>query len=713
MTKGLTVAGSILGTVQYMSPEQLQGKSVDARSDLFSFGCVLYELLTGKRAFDGENPASVIAAVLERDPAPLEISPPLDRVVEHCLAKDPDRRFQTAIDLKTALNWAVEQMPQLGKPPRRWWIGGAAAVLALGLVGGWAASRVSIPAPAEEHLLHFQITPPKGPASHLAEVPSLSMSPDGRFLTYGASVNGRVGLWLHPLDGSADRLLTELASAAEPFWSPDSKSVGWITFGQLWRADLSGGEPVAICRGVGTFGDAPVWAADGRILFGSTRGLMQVADSGGTPALLTKVDASLREIRHFHPQLLPDGHLLYWAMSEKAENSALYVIRRSDPSKRTLVTRSTGPFIYAPGGDGKNYILSLNGQALVAREFNLKKLTLGPPRTLLNQPASMLQPAAASLGGALLYAGGSNASRLMWLDRAGKTLEVLSEADRQATVRISPDGKRFVTVRGQYPEVRGNDVWLMSLERHVLSLFVPAVRELTPLARDSNYWSALWSPDSGTVLLDRGRFVFRKAIAASGEGERIAEWPALRRLCDWSRDGRYLLYETSDPETRRDLWVAPVTPDGRLAEGVQPKPYLHGPFAEWHGRFSPDVRWVAYQSDETGRDEIYLASFPDAKRRLQVTSDGGTFPEWGPDGHELFYISGDGMLTVVGLKSGPEGLEPSAPQRLFPVAADFYFANPYEVSPDGKRILLNQGEQNRELHVVVNWPLLLRGQAAQ
>jgi Tol biopolymer transport system component len=156
-----------------------------------------------------------------------------------------------------------------------------------------------------------------------------------------------------------------------------------------------------------------------------------------------------------------------------------------------------------------------------------------------------------------------------------------------------------------------------------------------------------------------------------------------------------------------------VTPDGRLADGAQPKPYLHGPFAEWQGRFSPDVRWVAYQSDETGRDEIYLASFPDSKRRLQVTSDGGTFPEWGPDGHELFYISGDGMLTVVGLKSGPEGPEPSAPQRLFPVAAHFYFANPYEVSPDGKRILVNQREQNREVHVVVNWPLLLRGQAVQ
>jgi predicted Ser/Thr protein kinase len=211
VTKGLTVAGSILGTAQYMAPEQLQSKPVDARSDLFSFGCVLYEMLTGKRAFEGENPASVIAAVLEREPAPLEISPPLDRVVERCLAKDPDRRFQNAIDLKTALNWALEQTPVAKSATRRWWMAGMAAALALGLgLGSWMVSRIGRPA-AEERLLHFQITPPKGPASYFVLGPALSVSPDGRFVTYKASVNGRTGIWLHPLDGSADRLLVDNA----------------------------------------------------------------------------------------------------------------------------------------------------------------------------------------------------------------------------------------------------------------------------------------------------------------------------------------------------------------------------------------------------------------------------------------------------------------------------------------------------------------------
>jgi serine/threonine protein kinase len=430
VTKGLTVAGSILGTVQHMSPEQLQGRPVDARSDLFSFGCVLYELLTGKRAFEGENPASVIAAVLEREPAPLEISPPFDRVVERCLAKDPDRRFQTAIDLKTALNWALEQAPVATSAARRWWIGGMAAALALVFAAGWVVSRIGKPV-AEERLLHFQITPPKGNPSYFDSSSGLSVSPDGRFVTYKASVNGRSSIWLHPLDGSPDRLLVDNAdnlNAGAPFWSPDGKSVGWTAGGQLWRTDLSGGTPVVLCR-AGNAGP-PVWTTDGRILFAESGGLMQVPESGGTPTPLTKVDASRGETRHTFPQLLPAGRLLYFALNVKAENSAIYAAPLSDASKRVLVTRSPGRALYAPGGNGKDYLLIESEQSLVAREFDIGKLTLGPPRTLVSQ-VRWFSPAAAAVspGGILLYAGGSNARRFMWLDRAGKSLEVFSPPD--------------------------------------------------------------------------------------------------------------------------------------------------------------------------------------------------------------------------------------------------------------------------------------------
>ncbi|HWU39893.1 MAG TPA: hypothetical protein VN203_19760, partial [Candidatus Acidoferrum sp.] len=447
--------------------------------------------------------------------------------------------------------------------------------------------------------------------------------------------------------------------------------------------------------------------------FTGSGGLMQIPESGGAPTPLTQVDASLGERGHF-PQLLPGGLLLYFASNGKPENGAIYAAPLSTPSKRVLVTRSSGPALYAPGGDGKDYLLTVREQSLVAREFDIRELTLvGSAHTVVTQVGSLRGPeAAVSPGGLLLYSGGPGASRFVWVDRAGKTIEAVSEPNRYVGFRLSPNGKHFVAVRGA---ASPTDLWLMDVERHVLSLFAPSLPTGT-------LEPPVWSSDDRTVLFNaQGRSViYRKAVADSGEGERVMEWPEavggrVRRLCDWSRDGRFLLYETEDLETRRDLWFAPVTPEGRLAEGVQPKPYMRGPFAEWHGRFSPEPnpRWVAYESDETGRDEIYVASFPDAKRRLQVTSGGGSFPQWGPDGRELFYLSGDGMLSVVGLKNGSEGLEASSPQALFPLTAISAIASPYEVSPDGKRILVNQAERNTQLDVVVNWPLLLRGQAAQ
>lgn len=282
----------------------------------------------------------------------------------------------------------------------------------------------------------------------------------------------------------------------------------------------------------------------------------------------------------------------------------------------------------------------------------------------------------------LLYGAGPNASHLRWLSREGQVLEVLIESDKTA-FRLSPDGKRIVEVRTRGFGPSPYELWLTDLERHVFSLFMPA----GSAPSDAVGSAALWSSDGRRVLFTKGGAIFRKDIADSGPGDRVAQWPAPRRLCDWSRDGRYVLYESFDPETERDLWVAQLTPDGQPVQGIEPKPYLRGPSSEWHGRFSPEPNpgWVAYESDETGRSEVYIASFPDARRRLQVTSGGGTFPQWGPDGHELFYISGDGMLTVVGLKDGAGGLVPSSPRQLFSLTARTYIASPFEVSPDGKR----------------------------
>jgi dipeptidyl aminopeptidase/acylaminoacyl peptidase len=470
--------------------------------------------------------------------------------------------------------------------------------------------------------------------------------------------------------------------------------------------DLSGGAPVALCRAAGA--PTPVWTADGRILFGGQQGLMQIPESGGTATPLTKPDTSLGEIGHVFPQLLPGGHLLYFAVNVKSDQGAIYTAPLSDPSKRVLVARSPVPALYTSGGDGKEYLLMLPEQSVVAREFDSKKLTLGPARTLVSQALSNPQPFTVSAS-TLLSAAGPNASHLRWLSRDGQVLEVLSEADRRNAFRLSPDGKRIVEVRTRGFGPSPNELWLTDLERHVFSLFMPAGSSRPDFVGSA----ALWSSDGRRVLFTKGAAIFRKDIADSGHGDRVAERPEVRRLCDWSRDGRYVLYESFDAETKRDLWVAQLTPDGHPVEGLQPKPYLRGPSSEWHGRFSPDQRWVAYDSDETGRNEVYIASFPDARRRLQVTSGGGNFPQWGPDGRELFYISGDGMLTVVGLKDVAGGIEASSPRQLFPLAARTYIASPYEVSPDGKRFLVHQAEPNTTLDVVLNWPAMLRKQAAQ
>jgi serine/threonine protein kinase len=701
LTGGLTGAGTIVGTLQYMSPEQLQGKEADARSDLFSFGCVLYEMLTGKRAFEGQNAASVIAAILEREPAPLEISPPLDRVVKRCLAKDPDQRFQSALDLKAALLWAVEQEPVV-KPARRWWMAVAATSLLLGLAAGWAIFHFQRPA-ADERVIHFQIPPPTDARSRFVNTPSLSVSPDGRYVTQQESVNGRRGLWLLSLDGSTPRLLMDNESAIFPFWSPDSRSLAWSADSKLWRLDLPGGTPVAICeRGPST--TSTIWTGDGRILFVSGfREVMQVLPSGGSPTRLMTIDPALGQI--FGLELLPKGRFLLMVQNPKSDNGTIYAMSLSHPARplRLMTSESMARFAAAP--DGRNYLMMRAGQKLVAQEFDIDTLRLiGSPHTVAEQvgsPGGSLISMGVSAGGILVYSKeAANWSRLVWLDRAGKPLGSLTEPGPYIDLRLSPDGRRIALALRE----RGSDkIWLLGAERRMLSRFTSS----PGFAR-----GPIWSPDGRIVVFHKVGAVFRKGITGSGDEQLIVQLDRSLALSptDWSGDGRSILYHAQNVETKLDLWTLPVTPDGNLVKGGQPKPYLHTPFNELNGRFSPGGNWVAYQSDETGRYEVYIASFPEPRRRLQITSGGGTFPQWGPDGSELFYISPDDKLMVVGLKVGPEGFEPSTPRELFPLSSTLY-TSVYEVAPDGKRILVNQREQNSEpIEVIVNWPALLKKQ---
>jgi predicted Ser/Thr protein kinase len=406
LTAGLTGKGHIIGTLQYMSPEQLQGKEADARSDLFSFGCVLYEMLSGKRAFEGQSTASVIAAILEREPAALNLTPPLERVIRTCSAKEPDHRFQTALDLKRNLTWALEQ-PIAAKANRRGWIAAAAATLILGAFGGWAVSHLRQPA-VDDHVIRFQIAPPEGVGisggGNLGG--GFAISPDGQTAAFIGVVKGKTSLWVRPLDATNARLIRGSEGATRPFWSPDSRSIAFSADrGTLQRVDLSQETVSKICDIPGVYWGGS-WSGDGRILFVSRDlGIFQVPALGGTPSQLTTVDRSHGEGNHVYPQVLPGGRFLYTSTSS---NGVIYAASLAEPAERVRLLANASQAWYAPGADGEDYLLWIRDRTLVAQRFNAEKLHLiGEPHSLAD-PAVMATAATGYYYTALLSGCGNS-----------------------------------------------------------------------------------------------------------------------------------------------------------------------------------------------------------------------------------------------------------------------------------------------------------------
>ena len=726
LTQGLTGEGQILGTLQYMSPEQLQGKKVDARSDLFGFGCVLYEMLSGKRAFEGQSSASVIAAILEREPAPLDTALPLGRIVKRSLAKDPDQRFQTARDLKAALTWTLEQAPGVSqsKPNRRWWIVTAAAVF-LTALGGWTVGHFR-QRPTDDRVLQLQLNPPEGARFVFSPASGIALSPDGKTAAYVASANGKAALWVQPLDGTAARPLPGTESAGGPFWSPDSRAIAFFSEsgGRLERVDLAGGAPLTICD-VPQQSRGGVWGTDGQIMFGTqASGLFRVPATGGTSVPVTMLDASRTETAHRSPQLLPGDRILYWIQAGKPENTGAYAASLAKPNERTHLLTTDNNALYARGANGKSYLLWLRrGTAtLLAQELDVSSLKLrGEPHPIARPVASVRvigqTDASVSATGLLLYSASNTLSQFTWLDRKGKPLGVVGEPAEWGPFDFSPDGRTIAATRGQ---ADGYDLWMLETERGVSSRFTfrPGI---------SNF--PVWSPDNRAIVFssdasDASRNLFRKEVTGAGIEQRVTQSPNVQLVTDWSRDGRFLLYWEIAPGTGFDLWILPVMPDGRPVPDAKPKPYLRTPFNEWNGRFSPEPnpRWVAYQSDESGRYEVYINSFPAAGGKIRISTEGGAYPEWGgavgKDGRELFYVSPDNKLMTVNLKFVRDSVEASVPHELFDLPAAEPQSSgwsPYQVTPDGNRFLVRATPQQASppLTVIVNWPALLKkGQAA-
>jgi eukaryotic-like serine/threonine-protein kinase len=694
---GLTRRSEILGTLHYMSPEQLQGKEIDARSDIFSFGCVLYEMLSGRQAFEGESAASTIAAIVEGHPADISIAPPLKRVIQTCLAKDPDRRFQNALDVKLALSWAGEQPPTPAEtPPKRRWITPLVALVVVGgFAGGWLVSQFAA-APADNRVIRFQLLPPAGETVNGGPSGGAAVSPDGRSVAFTTVSNGQSGLWVRALDGDSARLLPGTEGATRPFWSPDGRSVAFAAGSALQQIDLSRQKLSRICDVNGTF-NGGAWLDDGRILFANRNvGIFQVAATGGVPSAVALLDPARGDVTYADPHVFSGGRLLYTVQSQ--ESIDIYAAPLSKPFDRTRLVRNGRNADVARAGRGREYLLWLSGETLVAQELDREKLQLtGEPRVVADH-ASL----ASSGGGTLLFGSAVAVRQFEWRDRAGKEVGTVGPPNAFVFNRLSPDGRRIATIRSG----ANADIWVLETERNT-------VDRLT--AGHGIHINPVWSPDGRTILFSFGApfNIFRVGADGAAAEERVTQSPENQYISDWSHDGRFILFGQVAGDTGSDIWSLEIAPDGKPSPGASPRAYIRAPFNQREARFSPDDRWVAYESDDSGQAEVYVQGFPDARERLHVSTGGGRFPEWGGAGRELYYVSKSGKLMVVDLKFGERSVQASVPRELFAVEPAFAGA-PYEAAPDGRRFLTKVARNSSEpLNVIVNWPALMSRTSGQ
>jgi Tol biopolymer transport system component len=728
---GLTVQGAILGTFQYMAPEQLEGREADMRTDIFAFGAVLYEMLTGKKAFEGKSHASLIGAILKDEPPPISTVQPLspaalDRVVRKCLAKDPETRWHSTHDLHDELTWIAEASSQValvapaarrGSGGRVAWALGAMAVLAIGALAIPATLYVRRPV-SEPVVTRFDVvTPPTGDAF------SFALSHDGRQLAFVA--NGERGrqLWLRPLDDVRAQPLPGTEGAEYPFWAPDGRAIGFFADGKLKRIDLMTGG-TALVLADAAVGRGGTWNPDGVIVFapGGSDPLMRVAATGGTAAPVTRSVAL--QGGHRWPQFLPDGRRFLFSITVgQPHTQGIYVgsLDGGEPT-RVMPAETAGAFA-APG-----YLLLVSQGVLAAYPFDAVRATV------VNQPMRVAQAVgtddgafhsafSVSAAGVLAHRAGAGSRRqLVWVDRAGR-VDAIGPQDESgpANPDLAPDGQRVSVNRG----VQGNfDVWLIEVGRGVPSRFTFDV------AIDSG---ALWSPDGSHIVFRSARNgvydLFEKPASSGADEHPLFVTSQSKAAQDWSRDGRFLLYSTQGPKTGSDLWALPLTGDrpspgsGRpeSVEGRKPFAVLQSSFDEIEGQFSPDGRWLAYASNESGRYEIYIRTFPDAGVKRQVSVAGGVQPRWKRDGHELFYVAPDTRLMAVPIRLAPDPhtLEAGAPVALFPtrlatggnVVGTGFLARPqYAVAPDG-RFLMNVAADEAvtsPITIVQNWTAALK-----
>jgi serine/threonine protein kinase len=706
----LTAKGTVVGTFQYMAPEQVEGKEADARGDIFALGAVLYEMATGKRAFSGKSQASVVAAILASDPPPISsiqpMSPPaLDRVIRNCLAKDPEDRFQSVHDLKLQLKWIAEGGSQAGLPSvvisRRknrealTWIGAAALVALAALVFWlWPKPQVSarsiqsyLPAP-EDSTFILSDDDTAGP---------VAISPNGTYIAFTAmSKDGTKRIWVRTLSESAAKQLPGSEGGTYPFWSPDEKWVGFFADGKLKKAPVNGGPVIALA-------DAPrarggTWNESGMIVFApaTQSALFEVPATGGITKPVTKMEVGVHTT-HRWPVWLPGGNeFLYLATSHEHEGASdrngIYVATPDGKENRFLLPADAN-VVVAP-----NYLLFVQNGNLMAQSFDASKAELkGDPvpvaESVIRNSGTWRAAFDASKNGILVFQAGSSAigSQLLWLSKDGKPPVQLGETAVFHEAKLSPDGHRLAVALGD----PASALWVYDVARGVR----------TRLTFQGSIVGPVWSPDGRRIAFTERQGgaldIYVKDASGYGKEEQLVSDNQDKTVSDWSPDGRYLLYTATPGSLANSIWILPLAGDRKPQLFMQAgaEAYLMG------GWFSPDGKWVAYTSRESGRAEVYVTNFPQPTGKWQISTAGGNQPRWRSDGKALFYMGIDRTLMEAPITVQGDSLDIGAVQPYVKTKSiTLRFGGAYDVARDG-RVLVNStvGEDTRTITMVVNW----------
>ncbi len=705
-----TQAGIILGTAAYMSPEQAAGKPVDKRSDLWAFGVVLLEMLTGRPVFGGETISHVLASVLKDEPdwaaLPANTPAPIRRLLRRCLEKDRRRRLESAADARLDIDEALAapsveaSAGSVAAQPAAWrralpWA--LASALGLAVVLQWAPWRE---APATPPSVRFQIPTPGTSAAEM-----FTLSADGRYLAFIASTGGPNALWLRDMEVLESHALAGTDGARYPFWSPDGRYLGFFAEGKLKKIAVAGGPPQTLCDA--TEGRGGTWNRDGVIVFssGPTSPLFRVSAAGGVPAPVTTLVAGGSAGGHRFPVFLPDGvHLLYSVGSDQPDSAGLYLGALEGGTPVRLLPDVTNA-LYAPPAarGGRGYLVFRREETLMAQPFDAKTLkSTGEMFPIAAQVPTSVNSGFGAFSvsaSALAYrTGGAISNRvLVWMDRAGKRLGAVAKPGAIGGVpTLSPDETTAAVgiVSGSQ-----SDIWLQDLKRDVIGRFTfhPGVNV-----------NPVWSPEGNRLVFAREELgsysfdIYQKAAAGNGQEILLLRAGVNGFPLDWSPDGKWILYAQTGQKTALDLWLLPLEGDRT------PIPYLQTPFNETarNGAFSPDGRWIAYQSDESGQNQVYVQTIPASGAKYQISTAGGTQPTWRRDGKELFYVSTDQKLMAVSIALGAR-VEPGTPQALFPVSQVGPVTG-YAPSRDGQRFLVNvpagaEGVAAPPITVVLNW----------